>query len=226
MQLPCHGPIPVIAPPTRWERPPPNLLRNPSATEESVGRVQPAGPPSAAGGLRCAAPALRTARRGWRNGRGEFRPAPPDVDGSRSAGAIEALGPAMYHVHAKDTRLEAEPLARDGRIQIRPAEDVAQRTWNYVILGRGHDLGGGGASARRWPPSATTTCRRSSTRIRRHSRRSRGFGDRSRYCARRSNRTEVRPLRYFGGDTRPSPTARASESTTSQCSTILPSSIR
>lgn len=53
--------------------------------------------------------------------------------------AIAALGPSIYHVHAKDTRLEPQTLARDGRIEIRPAEQVADRAWNYVTLGRGHD---------------------------------------------------------------------------------------
>jgi sugar phosphate isomerase/epimerase len=43
-------------------------------------------------------------------------------------------------VHAKDTRLEPAPLARDGRIEIRPAEDVSHRAWNYVTLGHGNDL--------------------------------------------------------------------------------------
>jgi sugar phosphate isomerase/epimerase len=30
-------------------------------------------------------------------------------------------------------------LARDGRIEIRLADQVADRTWNYVTLGRGDD---------------------------------------------------------------------------------------
>lgn len=60
--------------------------------------------------------------------------------GADPLAAITALGAAIYHVHAKDTRLEAAPLARDGRIEIRPAEDVSHRAWNYVTLGHGHDL--------------------------------------------------------------------------------------
>jgi sugar phosphate isomerase/epimerase len=59
--------------------------------------------------------------------------------GADPLAAIASLGPAIYHVHAKDTRLEPQALARDGRIEIRPAEDVAHRAWNYVTLGRGHD---------------------------------------------------------------------------------------
>jgi sugar phosphate isomerase/epimerase len=60
--------------------------------------------------------------------------------GADPLAAISALGSAIYHVHAKDTRLETAPLARDGRIEIRPAEDVSHRAWNYVTLGHGHDL--------------------------------------------------------------------------------------
>ena len=59
--------------------------------------------------------------------------------GADPLAAIAALGPAIYHVHAKDTRLEPQALARDGGIEIRPAEDVEHRAWNYVTLGRGHD---------------------------------------------------------------------------------------
>jgi sugar phosphate isomerase/epimerase len=59
--------------------------------------------------------------------------------GADPLAAIAALGSANYHVHAKDTRLEPEALALDGRIEIRPAEDFTQRAWNYVTLGRGHD---------------------------------------------------------------------------------------
>jgi sugar phosphate isomerase/epimerase len=57
--------------------------------------------------------------------------------GADPLAAIAALGPAVYHVHAKDTRLESPALARDGRIEIRPAEDVEHRAWNYVTLGHG-----------------------------------------------------------------------------------------
>jgi sugar phosphate isomerase/epimerase len=61
--------------------------------------------------------------------------------GADPLAAIAELGSAIYHVHAKDTRLEQPALARDGRIEIRPAEDFAHRSWNYVTLGRGHDEG-------------------------------------------------------------------------------------
>ena len=59
--------------------------------------------------------------------------------GADPLAAIAALGPSIYHVHAKDTRFEPQALALDGCIEIRPAEDFAHRTWNYVTVGRGHD---------------------------------------------------------------------------------------
>ena len=59
--------------------------------------------------------------------------------GADPLAAIAALGSAIYHVHAKDTRLEPQALALEGRIEIRPAEDFTHRAWNYVTLGRGHD---------------------------------------------------------------------------------------
>src|SRR6266705_5933809 len=59
--------------------------------------------------------------------------------GADPLAAIAALGSAIYHVHAKDTRLETPALARDGRIEIRPAQDVAHRAWNYVTLGHGQE---------------------------------------------------------------------------------------
>ena len=59
--------------------------------------------------------------------------------GADPLAAIRALGGTIYHVHAKDTRLDPDNLARDGRIEIRPADDVAHRAWNYVTLGHGND---------------------------------------------------------------------------------------
>ena len=48
--------------------------------------------------------------------------------GADPLAAIGALGDAIHHVHATDSR--AEP---------RPADDAAPRAWNHVTLGRGHD---------------------------------------------------------------------------------------
>lgn len=59
--------------------------------------------------------------------------------GADPLAAIAALAPSIYHVHAKDTRLEPQALARDGRLETRPADEVAHRAWNYVTLGHGRD---------------------------------------------------------------------------------------
>jgi sugar phosphate isomerase/epimerase len=52
--------------------------------------------------------------------------------------AIRDLGPAIYYVHAKDTRIEPIPAGIDGVLDTRPASDPAHRSWNYVTLGYGH----------------------------------------------------------------------------------------
>ena len=50
--------------------------------------------------------------------------------------AIDALGDAIYHVHAKDTRIEPSVATRS---RLETAHDAGERSWNYVTLGRGHD---------------------------------------------------------------------------------------
>lgn len=54
--------------------------------------------------------------------------------------AIRALGPCIWHVHAKDTRIEAK-ASRDGLLDANPTEAVSERAWNYVGVGRGHPVG-------------------------------------------------------------------------------------
>ncbi len=58
--------------------------------------------------------------------------------GADPLAAVAALGPAIYHVHAKDTRIEPA-AAVNGRLETGPSEDAARRAWNYVTLGHGHD---------------------------------------------------------------------------------------
>jgi sugar phosphate isomerase/epimerase len=53
--------------------------------------------------------------------------------------AIEALGDAIYHVHAKDTRIEHRRAAVTGRLETLPFTAATERAWNYVTLGYGHD---------------------------------------------------------------------------------------
>jgi sugar phosphate isomerase/epimerase len=58
--------------------------------------------------------------------------------GADPIAAIDALGDAIYHVHAKDTRLEPDRLALTSRLETTPAADAGARSWNYVTLGHGH----------------------------------------------------------------------------------------
>jgi len=59
--------------------------------------------------------------------------------GADPIAAIGALGDAIYHVHAKDTRMELERQALTSRLETRPSSEAALRSWNYVTLGHGHD---------------------------------------------------------------------------------------
>ncbi len=52
--------------------------------------------------------------------------------------AIRALGEAIFHVHAKDTRIDHENRRPNTLIEHKPNSQVAKRSWNYVTLGYGH----------------------------------------------------------------------------------------
>jgi len=54
---------------------------------------------------------------------------------------IRALGSAIYHVHAKDIRVERPNADRDGLLDTLPIERARDRAWNYVTLGLGHPGG-------------------------------------------------------------------------------------
>lgn len=51
---------------------------------------------------------------------------------------VRSLCPMIYHVHAKDVRLEAGLWEADGLLDTLGIEEYAQRSWNYVALGYGH----------------------------------------------------------------------------------------
>lgn len=51
-----------------------------------------------------------------------------------------ALGPAIHHVHGKDTRIESGLCDINGLLEMKEVTDVANRSWNYVAVGAGHDL--------------------------------------------------------------------------------------
>jgi sugar phosphate isomerase/epimerase len=52
--------------------------------------------------------------------------------------AAERLGPAVYHVHAKDTFLNAPVQATTGLLENGSLMDIPARSWSYITLGFGH----------------------------------------------------------------------------------------
>ena len=59
--------------------------------------------------------------------------------GGDAIAAARELGPALYHIHAKDVRIESRVAEVEGLLDTRTIERYAQRAWNYVALGYGHD---------------------------------------------------------------------------------------
>jgi sugar phosphate isomerase/epimerase len=58
--------------------------------------------------------------------------------GADPIAAIDALGDAIFHVHAKDTRIEPLVAVRS-RLETAAPAHADERSWNYVTLGHGHD---------------------------------------------------------------------------------------
>jgi sugar phosphate isomerase/epimerase len=54
---------------------------------------------------------------------------------------IRSLSESIFHVHAKDTRVNTVVAARDGLLSSDPMERADLRAWNYVTLGLGHPAG-------------------------------------------------------------------------------------
>ena len=52
--------------------------------------------------------------------------------------AIRALGDLIWHVHAKDTRLQEHRVRLDGVLDPRPHSEIAQRAWQFRTVGYGH----------------------------------------------------------------------------------------
>jgi sugar phosphate isomerase/epimerase len=52
--------------------------------------------------------------------------------------AAEALGAAIYHVHAKDTMLNAPVQATTSLLENGSLMDLPTRSWSYITLGFGH----------------------------------------------------------------------------------------
>jgi sugar phosphate isomerase/epimerase len=58
--------------------------------------------------------------------------------GADPVAAIAALGDAIFHVHAKDTRIEVPNAALNSRLETLPSVEGGRRSWNYVTLGYGN----------------------------------------------------------------------------------------
>ncbi len=58
--------------------------------------------------------------------------------GADPLAAIDALGEAVYHVHAKDTLLNAPVQAVTSLLENGSLTDIPARAWSYITLGHGH----------------------------------------------------------------------------------------
>ena len=58
--------------------------------------------------------------------------------GADPLAAIDALGAAILHVHAKDTHLNDGALNLTGRLETLRHQNVKDRSWSYITLGIGH----------------------------------------------------------------------------------------
>jgi sugar phosphate isomerase/epimerase len=54
---------------------------------------------------------------------------------------VRALGPAVHHVHLKDTQLVPGEVALAGVLDHRTFDDPEKRAWVFRTIGRGHDAG-------------------------------------------------------------------------------------
>jgi sugar phosphate isomerase/epimerase len=57
--------------------------------------------------------------------------------GADPIAAVDALGDAIYHVHAKDTLINVARCATTSLLENGPLDDVATRAWSYITLGYG-----------------------------------------------------------------------------------------
>ncbi len=63
------------------------------------------------------------------------------VMGADPIASARALEGAIYHIHGKDARIERGMADVNGLPESKPVTDTANRTWNYVAVGCGQDLG-------------------------------------------------------------------------------------
>jgi sugar phosphate isomerase/epimerase len=60
--------------------------------------------------------------------------------GADPLAATRVLAPAIYHVHAKDTRIDPATASINSTIDTKPMDRLLDRSWSYVTLGYGHDV--------------------------------------------------------------------------------------
>jgi len=60
--------------------------------------------------------------------------------GADPLAATRALGEAIYHVHAKDTRIDPAMSGVNSLIDTKPVDRLRERSWSYVTLGYGHGV--------------------------------------------------------------------------------------
>lgn len=53
--------------------------------------------------------------------------------------SVRELGEAIYHVHAKDTRIDPVNTAKNGVLDTKPYADEINRSWIFRTVGYGHD---------------------------------------------------------------------------------------
>lgn len=53
--------------------------------------------------------------------------------------AVRRLGDAIYHVHAKDTRIDEDIMRQDGILHLALGQPTGQWPWAFRTLGLGHD---------------------------------------------------------------------------------------
>lgn len=58
--------------------------------------------------------------------------------GADPIAAVDALGDAIYHVHAKDTMLNPAVQATTSLLENGSLIDIPSRSWSYITLGYGH----------------------------------------------------------------------------------------
>ncbi|HUO88028.1 MAG TPA: sugar phosphate isomerase/epimerase [Rhizomicrobium sp.] len=67
-----------------------------------------------------------------------YDPSHPMWMGADPLRALRALKGVVYHVHAKDTRIEPAVADLDGLLDPRAGQQYQTRAWNYITLGYGH----------------------------------------------------------------------------------------